>query len=96
MLKLEQAGERLHSQLNAIERRFYNVKNKALQFWYILLEYENMLNCNFDYFKVKKKGKLKTNNKKITKGWVQKNLSKNSLIKNKLFLSIYQIMCIKM
>ena len=55
MLKLEQAGERLHSQLNAIEQRFYNVKNKALQFWYILLEYENMLNCNLEYFKVKKK-----------------------------------------
>ena len=67
MLKLEQAGERLHSQLNAIERRFYNVKNKALQFWYILLEYENMLNCNFDYFKVKKKDKFLKNDQKNNK-----------------------------
>ena len=66
MLKLEQAGERLHSQLNAIERRFYNVKNKALQFWYILLEYENMLNCNLEYFKVKKKKKSNTTNKRLS------------------------------
>ena len=66
MLKLEQAGERLHSQLNAIEQRFYNVKNKALQFWYILLEYENMLNCNLEYFKVKKKKKSNTTNKRLS------------------------------
>ena len=49
MLKLEQAGERLHSQLNVIERRLHNVKDKALKYWYLLLEYENSLNCNMDY-----------------------------------------------
>ncbi len=49
MLRLEQAGEGLQAQLNTIESRLYNIKNKALKFCYLPLEYENLIKCNLDY-----------------------------------------------
>ena len=55
MLNLEQAGERLHSLLNFIERRLKNIKNKEQRYWCLLKQYENLLKANMCSFEIEKR-----------------------------------------
>ena len=64
MLKLEQEGERLHHVLNEIERRYENIKNKPLRYFYMLLEYENFKKCDMSIFNIKRRGQNKKKGKK--------------------------------
>ena len=41
MMKIEQQGEKIHKQLNDLDRQFGNIKNKAKSFFYMLRELEN-------------------------------------------------------
>ena len=41
MMKIEQQGEKIHKQLNDLDRQFGNIKNKAKRFFYMLRELEN-------------------------------------------------------
>ena len=55
MLKLEQEGERLHHVLKMIEKKYLNVKNKPLRYFYLIKDYENMLKCDMSIFDVPNK-----------------------------------------
>ena len=41
MMKIEQQGEKIHKQLNDLDRQFGNIRNKAKRFFYMLRELEN-------------------------------------------------------
>ena len=41
MMKIEQQGEKIHKQLNDLDKQFGNIKNKAKRFFYMLRELEN-------------------------------------------------------
>ena len=45
VLRLEQEGEHLHQLLNAIEKSYKSVHNKAERYWLMLETYENKLYC---------------------------------------------------
>ena len=57
-LKLEQEGERLHSELNKLERQFRTVRNQAQRYFLMLRELENKQKCD--------RSKLKERKKRIT------------------------------
>ena len=55
MLKLEQAGEALHKELNNLERSLLNIRNKSFRYYHLLKAYYNKLNLPMDVFKIKKR-----------------------------------------
>ena len=55
MLKLEQAGEALHKELNDLERSLLNMRNKPFRYYHLLKAYYNKLNLPMDVFKIKKR-----------------------------------------
>ena len=55
MLKLEQAGEALHKELNDLERSLINIRNKSFRYYHLLKAYYNKLNLPMDVFKIKKR-----------------------------------------
>ena len=65
MLKLEQAGEKLHSTLNELERLLCRIKNKETRYWILLKEYENLLKTDFKNFRPTRK---RTPKKTVQKG----------------------------
>ena len=43
VLRLEQAGEKLHQVFNTLERKYRNIYNKEIRYWTMLKSYENKL-----------------------------------------------------
>ena len=41
MLKIEQQGEKLHMELNEIEKKFKNIRNKSEKYYLMLRELES-------------------------------------------------------
>ena len=54
ILSLEQEGERLHNQMNNLERKNLMILNRAEQFWKIMEDYENKLYSDDSIFKLEK------------------------------------------
>ena len=64
MLKLEQAGEKVHSILNDLERLLSGIKNKETRYFILLKEYENLLRCDLKNFKATRQRQVKPKIKK--------------------------------
>ena len=97
MMKLEQAGEKLHATLNNIERRLEKIKNKAQRYWCLLREYENFIICDLTDFSLQKRGRYKPRKnknkaKKVTFAWKKQSKfeeKKYELIITFMFVFVY-------
>ena len=97
MMKVEQAGEKLHAILNNIERRLEKIKNKAQRYWCLLREYENFIMCDLSGFAPQKRGrykprKNKSKAKKVTFSWKKQSKfeeKKYELIITFMFVFVY-------
>ena len=67
MLKLEQAGEALHKELNTLERSLINIKNKSYRYYYVLKAYYNKMNLPMDVFEIQKRESTKKSSTIVTK-----------------------------
>ena len=53
-LKLEKEGERLHCELNGLERQFFSVKNVAERYYSMIKKVKNNQKCDKSVFGKKK------------------------------------------
>ena len=55
ILRLEQEGERLHNQMNNLERKNLMILDRAERFWKIMEDYENKLYSDSSIFNSEKR-----------------------------------------
>ena len=62
-------GERLHNEMNMIERTYLNIRNKSMRYYHMLKEYNNKLGLPMEIFDVSKRNmkKILKKKKKIQK-----------------------------